>query len=311
MASQLLALPSRSRLCLTLVLLLPVQLASGQTADTAQGQLRWKFQPGQVYNVLMTQNMKQDMQVAGQPVHSTNNTKMTMRWIVEDVDQDGVATISQTMDRVQMEMEAPMIGKVVVDTDDETDTPGTAAQMAGMFRPMIGAKIKQKMSSRGEILEVNIPDEVLKGFKSSPMGQAGMSADAIKDMTTKASPVLPPGQVEVGQTWSKQGTSRSPVGAISIDNSFTYEGTTVKDDRLLHKIGLKMKMDFEDGENKLGAKITVVDQDSNGTLYFDSDAGHLTGSELDQNMTMNVEVAGQKIVQKIEQTMKTTVTPAG
>jgi hypothetical protein len=273
-------------------------------ATATDSKIRWKFKAGQKYKLEMKQQMTQSMTVQGNPMKTTNDTTTYMTWNVKDVDQDGVALIESTVERMTMSMNTPM-GKVEIDSDNEQDAPGMATQIGSVIRPMVGVKMTQKMTPRGEISDVEIPDEALAGLKKSPMGESAMNADQIKEMSTKVSPIFPEGDLKIGDTWNQSSENSLPIGKIKIDNTYKYEGTTTVDDRLAHRIGITMKMDFPAAE---GVDIKVTDQDTKGTLFFDQQQGKIIKSEVDQDMTLHITAGGHEMDQRIEQKMTATFT---
>lgn len=288
--------------------LAPVAVSAQATAQEAT--LRWKFVKGQKYQLKMEQAMTQQMEMQGQPMKTSNNTTTYMTWRVDDVDAAGTASITSTIDRFVMEMDAPMVGQVQVDTDKEQDADGMATQLGGMLRPLVGVEFKQKMSPRGEISEVNIPDGAFAGMQG-PLGQMGMNAQQIEDMCEKVSPKFPAGALEVGQTWKDQSVSETPAGKVEVANDYTYEGTTTVHDRMAHRIGIETKMTFSEGPNALGMTIKVTEQDTTGAMFFDVEKGQMIESDVDQKMQLKITAAGHDIQQRMQQKVHATFTEVG
>ena len=271
-------------------------------ATATDSTIRWKFSKGQKYKLKMNQLMTQSMTLQGNPVQTTNNTTTYMTWDVKEVNDEGVALVESTVERMTMSMNTPM-GQVEIDTDTESDAAGMATQIGSVVRPMIGVKMTQKMTPRGAISDVQIPEEALAGLKNSQVGQSAMNIDQIKEMSTKVSPVFPEEELKIGDSWNQTSTTKMPIGSIAIDNTYKYEGTTTVDDRLAHRIGITMKMDFPKSE---GVEITVSDQDTTGTLYFDQEKGSIIKSEVDQDMTLKIIAGTHEVDQRIEQKMTAT-----
>jgi hypothetical protein len=277
-----------------------------QAATDAGTMLRWKFSAGQQFDVVIQQDTTQKMSLPAQEMNVSNEMTTTIKWVIKSVDADGAANIVQTINRVQMSIDSPQ-GKINYDSNDE-EHEAKATQMATMFSPMIGVEIEQMMNDRGEILDVVFPDEALAGAKSNPLAAQMMTPEAIKEMTAKASPILPAGPAAVGQVWSKTGTSTTPIGDVSLKSTYTYEGKSPTNPAL-DLIRISMEMDFQPAESAFSPQIDVKEQDNAGTLMFDVANGYLTASELVQDMTMQIQAAGQNIDQNIKSTTKMTVTP--
>jgi hypothetical protein len=276
------------------------------TATATDAKLRWKFTKGKKYRLEMKQDMTQNMMMQNQPMETSNKTTTYMTWEVVDVDEAGTAAIESKVERMTMAMNTPM-GQFDIDTDEKEDPPGMGAQIAASIRPMIGVTFSQNMDTRGKISDVVIPEGALAGMKNQ-MGGMGMSADQLKEMTSKVSPVFPEEDMEIGKSWNQVSESNSPVGTIEVDNTYKYEGTTTVGDELVHRIGIVTKMAFPAEPNEMGMMIKVTEQDTKGTLYFSQTKGQLMKSEVDQDMTMNITAAGHDIVQKMKQKVTATFT---
>ena len=286
--------------------LLCTATASAQATAT-EAQLKWKFKEGQKYQLKMEQEMTQSMEIQGQPMNTSNNTTTYMTWLVTEVDEGGNASITSTIDRMTMKMNAPMMGNVDIDTDNDEQPAGMAAQIKSAIQPLIGAEFKQKMSPQGEVTDVQIPDGTVADTPG-PTGQMGMNSKQISEMASKVSPKFPTGNVKIGQSWNDKSVSDSPVGQIEVANDYVYEGTTMIDDRLTHRIAVDTRMAFPAGPNAMGMTIKVGEQNTKGALFFDADKGQMVKSEVDQDMVLNIGAAGHDIVQHMKQKVRATFT---
>jgi hypothetical protein len=284
-----------SALCLT--------TARAQSPATDSGvQLRWKFEPGMQVAVKVSQQMSMEMNVAGNPIDVNNTSRQVMDWTVREVNAEGIATIASSIRRVQMTLTQPNQGEISYDSQSEEEPTGVAAQLASGVKPLIGVTFTQKMKPSGEVYNVQMPQEALAAMQQGPLGQMGMSGDFIKDLTEKASPEFPAKPLKIGDSWSTQATTKSPAGDMTITNTYTYNGLQ-KDTSDVHRIGVKMEMKLA-GDGPQGAQIRVAKQNNNGMLLFDNAAGRLLKSELDQDMTLEISVAGQTVQQKLQQLLE-------
>ncbi len=133
------------------------------TAITRPGQaeqlLRWKLRPGEAINVKMAQNMDMKANVMGKSLASSADMSMVMRWVVEDVDQDGVTEMRQSIQRLRMSMQTPGGKPVVYDSASQAEPVGMAKNLAQNMQPLIGVEFIQTMSPRGEIIDVRLSDK--------------------------------------------------------------------------------------------------------------------------------------------------------
>lgn len=273
--------------------------AADQDAADQGAQLRWKFNTDQNLKVVMSQEMTQDMKVAETTVSSSTTNKTWSKWHTTEVHPDGSATILSEVTRILMTIENPVTGKMVLDTDQPAEEEGQAAQLEAMLRPMVGAEIRNRMSPRGKVSDVKIPDEALAGLQGA-VGGGMMSAEKLGEMMQKVSPVFPEQAMQEGDSWTSGSEVKTPVGNMKVDSTYTYEGPVEVDGRPLHSIRVDMTMDFEAPEG--GPSIKFGDQKSTGVMLFDNQAGRLVRSDIEQVFTLKVEAApGQVLEQKITQ----------
>src|SRR5271166_834574 len=69
--------------------------------------MRWKFTPGETLRYTMVQETTQGMKAMGQEFKTSLNQTVDLHWSVKNVASDGVAELSQTIDRVRTKVEGP------------------------------------------------------------------------------------------------------------------------------------------------------------------------------------------------------------
>jgi len=286
-------------------------LVASVTQVQAAKEFHLKFQKGQVFQVTMNQETKQTIMVMGQNKEMPMNMTMGMTWNVTDVKPDGTIFITQTIDRVQMAMNIPGQGEMKYDSQNPGGGGNPLAAMLGkMFEPMLKAKFEQKMNRQGKMLEIKIPDEALQSVSNNPLLQKFFSKEALEEMMSKMSPVLPDQAIKKGFSWeSSVETPAPPFGTMKIKTKYTYEGTEQKNNKTLDKFGLVMAIDMQIKEGA-GASLKVQDQKSSGTMYFDSEAGYFVENVITQQMTIAGQSAGQAFTQKLNTVTRLTTAPA-
>jgi len=274
----------------------------------AQKLLRWKFTPGEELKMQMVQKMK--MQVSG--VTTDMNQTVDMGWKTMSVNDQGVATIKQSLDRMRMNMQVPGGLAIQVDTASEEKPEGPAAQIADVFKKLTDVHFAVEMNARGEILEVTVPEDVEKVFRG--LGPAGgmFNKAMLEEMTRKGAQPFPEKAVEVGDGWTNAYTMQmAPLGEMRMLTSFQYLGTEKVDGRDLDKIGMDMTMNLAQPEKKEGEaapmpKISIAEQKAQGAFYFDSQAGRMANSEMKMHMVMKIDLGGQQLEQAIDQDVHVT-----
>gem|GEM_PF-502795 len=297
-----------------LVAVAAVVLLSARVEPTsAQKVLRWKFEEGQTLEWKTAQNADITMTINDMEQATNTSFTMTMGMFVKQVDEEGVASLEITMDRLQMEMQ--MAGqKMEFDTDsDEVPAAGIGEMLKKAFDPLMSMTYTIKMDPRGEILDVDVPEESLKMLKSIPgMGQFGkmFTKESMQDMSSTGWMTLPEKGLAVGDSWDTESETNNPIlGKQTAATHFTYEGSEEVDGKSLEKISMEMDMKFDgDVENELGIKMNIEDMTLTGTFYFDAEQGRLASSEIKQQMEADLEAGGQSMHQVMDGTVTTTIT---
>jgi hypothetical protein len=282
----------------TLLVGLVVTAVASHSAQ-AETLLRWKFEKGQKTRMVITQEMQIKMVMQENPVLMTTTSTMEFDWEVTALDEQGVATMSLTTDRIRMKMQGPQGVMMEYDSQSDKKPEGMAAMMAPMFKGMLGKPYTTKMDSRGKILEMKLPQGLAESMNKLPGGaQLGsmFTEESMKGMAEIAT--FPEKPLKPGDTWTRTATMKNPVtGDMITETTFRYVGSEVRDGRKLEKIGMETKMRFGEG-GKVEMKIT--DQSGEGTLYFDNAAGQFVSSESKSKIKMKISVLGQEMKQEME-----------
>ena len=104
-----------------------------------------------------------------------------MTWDVQGVDEKtGEAVIKQKFDRVKMKMTTP-VGGFEYDSKSEAAPTGLGAMIAPMYKAMTKGEFEITMTSRGEVKDVKIPEEVIdRAQELARRGRDGRHRDAPK-----------------------------------------------------------------------------------------------------------------------------------
>lgn len=293
----------------------------------ADDKLRWKFEVGEKLDYTMTQDM--NMGVSGGPVGQLNTNmhqEMIMTWDVLGVDEKtGDAVIKQKFNQIKMKVASP-IGGFEYDTASDAAPTGLGARIAPMYKAMTKGDFEITMTSRGEVKDVKIPEEVLTALKSSP-GAAAMGDIAtekgFKEMISKGALVLPENAPNKGDSWTTTvALNAQGGGKQTVETKYTYEGTKEIDGVTYAVIKPELKMMIDnpaegaaaaDSKPQAGPVKTskIAEQSSDGEVLFNIEKGRLYSTTLQQKVTIDASAAGQSMQQKIDQKIDVKVTPAG
>jgi len=290
-------------------LLVIILLAVAAVPATAEEPLRWKLEEGQKFNY----NMTQDMSITP-PAGPAGPQKMEMRqemdmtWDVQSVNEQREAIIRQKFNRLKVRMTLPPpLGAIEYDSTGEAAPVGLAALIEPLYKAMTKGEFVLTMTERGEIKDVQVPDEVVAALKNSPGGAAmGEMAtpEGFKKMISQSALVLPENPPKPNDQWSTTVEMTNPAGGKQIvENAYRYEGLKEIEgiSYAVFRPTLTLKFDGAGDQPK------ITQQESSGEILFDPVAGRLHSSILTQKMTIEQGPAGQTA---FEQTIEATVTPA-
>jgi len=304
------------KLCVGLLALCALAaIAATTSVARAQEPLRWKFKVGDKLDYDTAQNM--EINVTGTPqgdIKMTTDQQMDLKWEVVEVNDQGEAKVQQKVDRIQMKMSAPMGQGFEYDSQAKEPPVGSAAMAASMFQPMTKGTFEFTITPRGEVKDVKVPEEVLAVIKNTPQAaQMGDLAtpEGIQKMMMQEMMVLPEKAPAAGETWSTKTEVAIPVvGKQTVETTYTFTGMKEVEGKQYAAIQAQRKMNFAKTENQQ-MQLNMKDQSSDGEVLFNVSEGRLGTSTLNQNITMEAMVAGQTIVQKMDQKSSVTVKPTG
>lgn len=279
----------------------------------AQRVLRWKLKTGQAIDVSFVQDMDMESNVMGKSIKSSADMEMLMNWQVQRVAQDGSAELKQSIRRLKMSMQTPGSKPVSYDSASPTPPEGLAKSLAGSIQPLVGVEFVQKMTDRGEIVDVRLSQQSAERLQKSPESaqmQKLFSKDGLKSLLKQAATVLPDGPLKPGDQWTGSSVAESPVGRLVMNNTYTYRGVDNVKGRALDRIDVNVKVNFQDSQNKLGFKVAVKGQQNQGRMYFDATAGRFAETVLKQKMILETTVGKQVHTQKLNTLMRMQFTSA-
>ncbi len=297
--------PRVSRLALLVGLAVTAAFAHPARGETL---LRWKLEKGHKSRFVMAQEMQMTMVVRENPILITSSSTMEADWEVTEVDDQGVATMTQTVDRIRMKLQGAQGVMMEYDSESDEKPEGMAAMMIPMLEAMVGKPCATKLDAQGNVLEMELPQGLAESVTQIP-GRAGLgdmfSEEGMKRMAEIA--VFPKEPVNPGDTWSRVATIENPVtGDMTVASAFRYVGKETVDGRELEKIAMEITMSVGEGGT---ATVSISDQSSEGLTYFDNVLGRFVRGEATSKMTMQISILGQEMKQEIESTTTTECTP--
>jgi len=272
----------------------------GPAADDARAAapaLKWKFTRGESFRYQMDQKTVTEIKTNGQNIKTTVTQTVDTTWNVKAVEADGSAAMSQVIDRIKTRIESPF-GAYEFDSKEDKAAEGPiAASLAPILKALVGATFQYKISTRGELTDVQVPASLVEAMKKAGgAGAVGMfSEDGLKNMINESSLVIPD---DVSKPWTRQTKLPAPpIGTLILDKTFHYEGAEGDDE----KIGLEVKVNLEpDADSKVEAKLGA--REGKGTFVFDNKAGRVVRSDVSEKVELNLTVMNNQINRSTETT---------
>jgi Family of unknown function (DUF6263) len=289
-----------------------VALGAVHTVSAADT-LRWKFQSGETLRYTMVQDQKQGLKAMGQEFKTNLTQTVDLHWSVKNVSSDGVAEMSQTIDRVRMKVDGPG-GAFEFDSQTGKVPEGPVATLlAPLLKSLVGAEFTLKMTARGELNDIKVPPKLVESLRqANPAATAGgmFSEEGLKSLIGQSSLALPPDPLDRGKTWSSP--TRLPVpmlGTMVMDKTYTYNGVDPGDAGLV-KIALDTKVSLEPAADS-NVAVKITSHEGTGDFSFDPKAGRMVTSKVIDKMSMSMSVMGQDLQQSTESTTTMTLAKAG
>jgi hypothetical protein len=244
---------------------------------------RWKLAEGDQFEIRMVQNTSTETVVDVRTVAQSSDMTLTLDWQVESVDEDGTARIRQTISAIQARVVLPESdGPVTVEYDSANERhSGRAKQLADSFSRLIGQPVFVTMTSRGEITDVEIPEETMESLRQMPgsmEGRQAFSLESIREMFQASGTSFPEAAIGPGQSWK---VSRE--FNIGTPHQLLRETTCTPGDngRIDFSSTLSIR-DIKPPDSDSSVETTpwtILSQESGGHMVFDAEAGHPVSSQ--------------------------------
>ncbi len=271
-------------------------------------ELRWKFKQGDTVKYLMVQKTTQGVKIMGQELKTDLVQTVDLHWTIKSVSGDGVAELTQTIDRVQTKVEGPGNTFEFDSKSDKTPEGPIASILTPLLKALVNAEFAFKMDGKGELSEIKVPQKLLDSLKNAGPAAGGggggmFSEEGLKNMISQSSLTLPEKALDVGDGWKQESRMTMPmIGTMVMDKNYTFQGPAPEKAGLV-KIDLNTKVNLEPAaDSNVTVKITT--QEGKGEFLFDKEVGRVVKSSLDDEMRMTLSIQGQNL----EQSTKTVTT---
>ncbi len=241
----------------------------------AQGsyRLEYKFQKGQthLYRSVSANDITQEMQ--GQEMKSTNDARSVVRFVVDNVTNDGSMVLVVSADSMFNRTK-----NVYMDTTIS-------------MKNMIGKRVKLTIDKSGKVQSREILDSLQYDL-------AGMNTRTPQREVMNVL-VLPQKDLKVGDKWTDSKNDTVDVGTGKMVNTTDMEyalvGTEARSGHQCLKIAYTGKVVTSGKMNRMGMDLfTEGTGKITGTLYFDHAKGILVSDESARDIESTIAVTGQQ-----------------
>jgi hypothetical protein len=282
-------------------------LLSGVLAVPAQAQvqLQWKLNQGDKFFLETTGTTKQTMKIMGNPIEQEFNTTTV----------DSYKVVKKAPDQIVLE-------KRIESMKVKATGPGAEAADQSA-RKAKGAVFTLTLDPRtNTITKVEgVTEFVKKAYSDNPLLQQTMAATLNEDTLREEQQNILTGYlfdkpVHKGDKWTRKSKiPMGPIGSLSSQGDFTYQGKSASPNQDLDKIVAVWKLTYAPPpKNKGGLPFEIVKGDfktahGTGSYYFDSRVGKLARLERKYNMkgTLTMSAMGQQLEMEMEMDQASTV----
>jgi hypothetical protein len=289
-------------------------------AAQAQVKLQFKFPEKTEATYLETVRVDQTLSIMGMDVPTKSEQSVRSRQSAGEKRPDGSVPVTQTVEAVKMQLEAPGVS-MTVDSEDKGDPPAgelpQLKQIRDVIKALAGASYITVFDKDGKVagiegaeraipkadgLEPDVAMELKKRFE----------AERLKRETVEQYGVFPDILLRQGEPWERSETMDLGGGqTLTFQKQYEYQGTVEKDGRTLDKIGVKASTVSYAMEPNPNQPVSVSKSDlkmesSDGAILFDREAGRIVESNLKLHIVgdMTLVVNGQDLPSKLDLTLE-------
>lgn len=263
------------------------------TADEPR-QLKYVFKAGDEVKYVNTNARTTTFKKAGKKLEVSLEQKSANLWKVNSVSPDGGAEVSQTITRLRITQKGGPLGVQTIDSSSD-EVP---AAVQGLFDDLTKAEIRFKMSPRGEVSDVVLPQKLKDRLKPKKEGEGALLTEAgIVQMVKGSTFILPKKPLAVGDGWDLEPYTYQESGHwVTMLARITYEGPVEQDGRKLLKLTRSAEYQLKKPKDDSGvAETTIKRQKAEGTVLLDATTCALVESNMAESLLTETGSGAQKV----------------
>lgn len=274
----------------------------------AEEPLRWKFETGQKYRVEMAQNTSTLTEYETKSSNLASETRLELAWEVVAV-ENGVATVSQRLDRLVLQLDLPTkdgAGKVLFDSADPSLSLNLKPEMQARLQALAGTRFQVKIRDNGQVEGVEADTASLTAWQAASGSDAvrsQLSPEGLAKLFSESSLPLPLDEAAAKDGWAVAGKLSGPWGELNSETKYRLAGEQTFDERpaLMVVMERNVKPGTESAQPAANAGVAessrLRQHEAQGEWFFDPAAGQLLGGKVVQR------IEAERVYR--EETMKT------
>ncbi len=237
----------------------PATAPSPAPVDGQKYDLKYKFTPGETIRTEVVHRAHVRTTIQGTTQTAETHSRSLKLWIVEGVDENGAATFTHMVDKIEMWQQTTGRQEIHFNSDTDDEVPPGYEEVAKSVRTPLSVVT---MDNRGTIIE-------RKETRDQPMG-----------VSTQMTMPLADHPVAIGESWTSPGEvdvtlKDGSLKKIQTRQKFTLE--SVADDVATVKVDFQVLTPVSDPS----IEAQLVQRLSSGTVKFDITAGRVLSQQLD------------------------------
>lgn len=287
-------------------------VAVGSTAF-GQEAPRWRFTAGGElrYEVVQQTTFNVDAQQAGTFASNASQTTDVL-WRIDSVDEAGTMTATQVIERIRVSITQAEGLELVYDSDEDDAPAGLSAMLMPMFDLLLDNEVTVVVTSRGEVKEVKLPEEMEGRLASIPATRpmSRLITGAGLQRVAQQIALLLPAEGEDSAS-RKMVIDNRVLG--NLQGELTWKTAGTEGD--VHKFEPTIQLSVQPGEQveedpylpvKPLDDPKVTEQSVTGAAEFDAAVGKLTKSKLELQLTLTGKLLNSEVQSKVKQTVEVT-----
>ncbi|WP_146679495.1 hypothetical protein [Pirellula sp. SH-Sr6A] len=267
--------------------LLSMPFASGE-------EIRWKFVAGERW--AMESEQSTEMQI-GDDESEKISLQQTLTWqaSVEQVSQDGTATVSQELVHAKLTVRSV---RGEQSFDSKASPNGTNNPYWNPTRAQLGRQVRTQIRPTGEAIEIPPSGESAGATEAHPVSYSNLLGTNHSSFSTPGVGIqFPKNEIEIGRPWNIQSKWNLGDDEVLVDSTYQYVGTEVIGATTLDKFKSSTGARFASAS----AQAKITKQDFAGTIWFDRQLGKVTRLESAQELIIAVPGSPhQRLLQSME-----------